>query len=471
LIKSRLPCCVRLGKKKMAIVASYFAGETYGLLGPQLAATVIEENTPYDCIVIAVTKDDETSSIIRALGDFFGSQRPIVGFSTLSGRQDLFRFAGELKDDGAITILAGPQSDVDYVGEVDWQIHNHRFKGFSEEFSFALHGPAEQIVDFLKHIDADLSRQTPGLIKYTADGNLLRNPEQPWDNRFLKKVKWDNLFLIEKGALKPLKITAGQVLQQIGCPYAAHGKWIEIDYPVSLSHGSNRKVRLFSKGCSFCDVAVDKGCCGLMDMDTVLAQIRSLPEGDDDRKIPFELINENGCAGLHDVLAETGKRWIMLSQISLTVRADWFIKGEDRLRKALELAKSLDTAIRLVSMGFESFDNTLLKNLNKGATVDTNLRAIELIRRLKEDYPQHWIYSRSDGSIHGFIHPTPWDTEQTWRNIQTVFRDYALPLDIIPDHSIPLIIHHASLLGDWIRQIEEREGKTFKRLGTIIEWW
>lgn len=39
------------------------------------------------------------------------------------------------------------------------------------------------------------------------------------------------------------------------------------------------------------------------------------------------------------------------------------------------------------------------------------------------------------------------------------------------DHSIPLIIHHASVLGDWIRQIEERESHTFKRLGTIIEWW
>jgi len=28
-------------KKKMAIITSYFAGETYGLLGPQMAATLI----------------------------------------------------------------------------------------------------------------------------------------------------------------------------------------------------------------------------------------------------------------------------------------------------------------------------------------------------------------------------------------------------------------------------------------------
>lgn len=458
-------------RKKMAILASYFAGETYGLLGPQMAATVIEENTPYDCIVIAVPRESETASLKRALDNFFGPQLPIVGFSTLSGRQDLFRLAGQLKDDGALTILAGPQSDVDYAGEVEWQIHSHRFKGFSKEFSFALHGPAEQIIQLLKDPDTSRCLQTPGLLKHTDDGSLLRNPEKSWDNRFLRKVNWNNIFSLQETRLEPLKISAGQVLQQIGCPYAAKGKWIEIDYPVSLCQGYDRKIRLFSKGCSFCDVAVDKGFCGLMDMETVLAQIQCLPNGDDNRKIPFELINENGCAGLYDVLAEASRRGIMLSQVNLTVRADWFVKSEDKLRQALRLAGSMDMVIHLGSMGFESFDNTILKNLNKGVTLDTNLRAIQLIRQLKEDYPQHWTYSRADGSIHGFIHPTPWDTEQTWKNIQTVFTDYALPLDIIPDHSIPLIIHHASPLGDWIRQIEQREARIFKRLGTIIEWW
>jgi len=458
-------------RKKMAIVASYFAGESYGLLGPQLAATVIEENTPYDCIVIAVTREDGKSALRQALAAFFGSQVPIVGFSGLGGRQDLFRLAGELKDKGAITILAGPQSDVDYLGEVDWQVHDHRFKGFSNEFSFALHGPAEQIINFLDNTDTNAAEQIPGLIKYADDGSLLRNPEKSWKHRFLRKVKWDNVFRVEKAGLKPLKVTTGQVLQQIGCPYAAQGRWIEIDYPVSLSQGHDRKVRLFSKGCSFCDVAVDKGFCGIMDMETVLAQIQCLPHGDDNRKIPFELINENACAGLRDLLSETREKGVMLTQVNLTVRADWFIKSENRLRQALKLAKSMGTTIHLGSMGFESFDNSILRNLNKGVNVDTNLQAIQLIRHLKEDYPEHWTYSRADGSIHGFIHPTPWDTEQTWANIQTTFREHALPLDILPDHSIPLIIHHASALGDWIRQIEKTEGRTFKRLDTIIEWW
>ena len=41
-------------KKRMIIIASYFDGETYGLLGPQMAATVIEENSSYKCIVVVV---------------------------------------------------------------------------------------------------------------------------------------------------------------------------------------------------------------------------------------------------------------------------------------------------------------------------------------------------------------------------------------------------------------------------------
>ena len=43
--------------------------------------------------------------------------------------------------------------------------------------------------------------------------------------------------------------------------------------------------------------------------------------------------------------------------------------------------------------------------------------------------------------------------------------------DILPEHSTPLIIHHASYLGDWIRQIESTTGITFSRGGTWIEWW
>lgn len=458
-------------KKRMVIIASHFAGETYGLLGPQMAATVIQENTPYECIVVAVAREDDKTALKKGLADYFGGERPVIGFSTLSGRQDLLALAKGLKNEGVFTILAGPQADVDYIGEKGWEDNDHRFKGVSDRFSIALHGPAEQAIELLQDLDARKGGEIPGLLCRRADGEMIQNPKMAWDQRFLAKVAWGNFYRVGKGRIEPIKITAGQVLQQIGCPHAAKSRWVEIDYPTSLDGKNGRKVGIWLKGCSFCDVAVDKGFYGVLEMGTVLAQIACLPEAVDGRKIPFELINENALPGLPNLLTKLKEREVRLTQINLTLRADWFLKGERWLREALALAKSMGTRILLASIGFESFDDKILNNLNKGLNVEVNLRAIQLMRRLKEEFPDEWGYSRVDGANHGFIHPTPWDTEETWGHIQSVIYRHGLPADILPDHSIPLIIHHASGLGNWIREVEKREGLRFGRLGSIIEWW
>jgi hypothetical protein len=454
---------------KTAIIASYFSGETYGLLGPQMAATVIRENTPFDCIVIAVTRDDDKILLKKALADYFQKARPIIGFSTLSGRKDLFSFAGELKDDGVVTILAGPQADVDYLGEKNWQDYPHRFAGLSNYFSFSLHGPAEQAIDLFQNLDQKGWQENPGLLYLNKYQKVIQNPKFNWDEKFLRKVSWDNIYRLEKSALMPHKITTGQVLQQMGCPYAARQKSIEIDYPAYLNN--HNKVRLHSKGCSFCDVAVDKGFYGALSINTVIDQILCLPETTDGRKIPFELINENPLPDLPALLGEARSKGINLSQINLTMRADWFIKGDEHLIKALQLAENMEMRIILTSMGFESFDDMILRNLNKGVNVETNLKAVHLMRQLKDDFPSHFGYLRNEGGNHGFIHPTPWDSKETSDNMQKVVDLYALPADILPDHSTPLIIHHASALGDWIREIERKEGVLFKRYDSIIGWW
>ena len=455
----------------MAIIASYFAGETYGLLGPQMAATVIRENTPFDCIVLAVTRDDNKSLLKKALADYFMAYRPIIGFSSLSGRSDLFFFAGELKDEGAVTILAGPQADVDYLGEKNWQDHPHRFPGLSKNFSFSLHGPAEQAINLLQNLNSDEWRNNPGLLYINKYQKVIYNPKKDWDEKYLSKVSWDNIYRMEKSALVPHKITTGQVLQQIGCPYAARQKSIEIDYPAFMNNNDKHKVRLPLKGCSFCDVAVDKGFYGKLGIKTVIDQILCLPETTDGRKIPFELINENPLPGLPALLSKAKLMGIDLSQINLTMRADWFIKGNEHLRNALQLAENMEMRIILTSMGFESFDDVILRNLNKGVNVETNLKAVRLMRQLKDEFPAHFGYLRNEGGNHGFIHPTPWDSKETSVNTQKVIDLYALPADILPDHSTPLIIHHASALGDWIREIEKNEGVLFKRYDSIIGWW
>ena len=456
--------------KKMAIITSFFRGETYGLLGPQMAATIIQDNTPYACIVIAVTREDDRELVKKALADYFGAQRPIVGFSALSGREQLFSLAKELREEGAITLLAGPQANVDFLGEREWQNHPHRFKGLSENFNCSLHGPAEQVIQLLNSLDRKDWSQIPGLL-YKERHAVIQNPLKAWNPKYLGKVRWDNIYICTNDGIAPLTITSGQVLQHIGCPHATRITETQIDYPVAISTKQKQNIKLRLKGCSFCDVAVDKGFYGKLDMETVISQIHCLPQAADGRKIPFELINENPLADLRDLLSEVNTRGIQISQINLTLRADWFIQGFQYLKEALRLAGEMGIYVLLSSIGFESFDDTILRNLNKGLSVEKNLQAIRLIRQLKEEFPAQMGYSRKEGANHGFIHPTAWDTKETSARIQQTIYLYGLQNDILPAHSTPLIIHHASALGHWIREIERREGLWFKRHGSIIGWW
>ena len=451
-------------KKPMVIVSSYFEGENYGMLGPQMAATIIQDNTDYDCIVIAVSRKDDKTSLKKNLASFFGNERPIIGFSTLSGREDLFSFAKELKEEGALTILAGPQSDQDYMGETGCQEHPYRFQGLSDSFSYSLHGPGEQIIEFLANLQKGERVAASGLIYKDKKGELIRHSEKKWDDIFLKSVRWNNIYRNGDKGLTPLSISTGQVLQQLGCPHASHGKMLEIDYPSRIRGKEGEKIILKTKGCSFCDVAVDKGFYGSLAMENVIHQILGLPETPDRRKIPFELINENPLPYLPNLLLEIKDLQIELSQINLTLRADWLLKGELQLREALNMAGEMKMNILASSVGFEAFDDTLLRNFNKGLDVNINLEAIRLMRRLKEEFPEDWHYSKSEGAIHGFIHPTPWDTNKILSNTHKNIGIYGLERDIIPPNSTPLIIHHASALGEWIREIEDREGNTIQKI-------
>jgi hypothetical protein len=98
-------------------------------------------------------------------------------------------------------------------------------------------------------------------------------------------------------------------------------------------------------------------------------------------------------------------------------------------------------------------------------------KCVETLRRLKDKFEKHFLYRRDEGANHGFIRPTPWDDGETLQEIDRNIFLHRLFEDILPECSTPLIIHHASYLGDWIRQIESTTGVTFSREGTWIEWW
>ncbi len=160
-----------------------------------------------------------------------------------------------------------------------------------------------------------------------------------------------------------------------------------------------------------------------------------------------------------------------LSQIDLVCRVDDINSHRDLLREALAAAEEKSVTIRFSSIGFESFNDKILRYLNKGQKVDDILRCVKNLRELKERFGNTLRYRSDEGANHGFIHPTPWDDSETISENNRNIAMYRLFDDILPPHSVPLIIHHASYLGDWIREIESRLEVAFKRDGTWIEWW
>jgi hypothetical protein len=361
---------------------------------------------------------------------------------------------------------------VDYAGEVGWREHEHRFRGVSDSFSFAVHGPAEQLIAVLNS-DLDTLVDAPGLSRMRG-GRLEANPAKTWDPGWLDDVDWTNLYRLDAGGLKRVPVRCAQVLQQIGCPYASVSARVNLPYPTNLNDAPfdrSGSVSVELRGCAFCDIARDKGFAGALPWETVLHQVRNLPSDADGRKICFELINEAPFAHLGELLTRADGWDLRLSQINLVGRADWLVRDQVKVREALRLAAKMRVRLLMSSVGFESFSDVVLRNLRKGYPVETNLAAVRLLRDLKEEYPENWFYTPADGANHGFIHPTPWDSAETEQEIKANIERHGLAADILPATSVPLIIHHASGLGDWIRAVEKAEGLALPRAGSVIEWW
>jgi len=272
-----------------------------------------------------------------------------------------------------------------------------------------MQGPAQQILSILENgFESDISG-FDGVLSRNKDGRIKENRSAPWEGKWLSWVDWTNIYRLKGTSFAEMPITCGQVLQQIGCPHAAKEKQLQIDYPADLAGKTDPKsVTITQKGCSFCDVAQDKGFMGAAGEEDVKSQITCLPEQADGSRVAFELINESPLPKLDRIMELAGEHSLELSQINLTLRADCFLKGQENLRNTLETAQKKNIRILLASIGFESFDDTILKNLNKGVTRQMNLDTIKTIRDLKPKFPYHFGYLKEEGANHGFIHPTPY---------------------------------------------------------------
>lgn len=432
------------------IILTHHTGEPHGILGAQLAATYLREKLSIPTIVVGIERDYSKEKLLRLIDEHYEGKEKVIAFSHLCGRKDLIDLIRELKQRNFVILLGGPQARQDYEGEPEVDIYPHRFKGLKSAVDLAFQGP----IDGLRPEHLTL-RET-----------LL---ESPWTKDIFLKVEWFNLYTFSD-ILKKHEVRLAQVLNAVGCPYAQKSQRVSLPPPVSMREMNVGDLEVRSQGCAFCDVSRDKGFQGRIETDRVVAQIEDLPEFDG-KKIPFELLDEYPLRSLGHILEEIGNRRLRLSQINLVCRVDEINAHASDLLEILSMAKKQDLKILFASIGFESFSDRLLQFFCKGITLDDIIKCVETLRRLKGQFGSHLLYRRDEGANHGFIRPTPWDDGETMREIDRNIFLYRFFEDILPEHSTPLIIHHASYLGDWIREIEAKTEITFSREGTWIEWW
>lgn len=439
------------------ILLTHHTGEPHGILGAQAACTWLTRNLNIPSIVVGIERRFSKEHLLNVLEDYYDGKERVVGFSHLCGRKDLLELIGAVKERGFFTMLGGPQAETDYRGEVDSETHPTRFKGLHKEIDLAVQGP----VDYLKY--GHLHSKT-GCLNF------------PWGKDIALNIDWTNMYTFSD-QLKRLDVKTAQVLNAIGCPYAKKKSTIRLPPPEPLKENSLEPLKENSLymdvgcyGCIFCDVSRDKGFHGHIDRGVVLSQIRNLPE-EGGIKIPFEIIDEYPISSLRGILDDAAGAGIKLSRIDLVCRVDDINAHPELLGDILKMAKERHTKIMFSSIGFESFSDRILKFLNKGITVNDIARCVKILRELKDTFGDSLLYRRDEGANHGFIHPTPWDDSETIGENNMNIGIYRFFEDILPAHSIPLIIHHSSYLGDWIRQIESEIHMAFKRDGTWIEWW
>jgi radical SAM superfamily enzyme YgiQ (UPF0313 family) len=432
------------------IIFTHHTGEPHGILGAQVAATFFQKNLSIPSIIVGIERDFSKDRLFDFIDEYYAGREKSVAFSHLCGRKDLLGLAQELKQKGFINILGGPQARQDYCGEPNTDSYTHRFKGLRSIFDIAFQGPVDGFRT--EHLDR-------------RDMVL----DHPWTKNIFLEVDWSNIYTFSDTP-KKLEVRVGQVLNAIGCPYGVKPQVVLLPPPINLRGKGIPEIEVQSEGCIFCDVSRDKGYHGFVGRDRVLSQIAGLPEVDG-RKIPFELIDEYPIRSLGKLFEDTESHGIPLSQINLVCRVDDINAHVSDLEDILSLARKQDVKIMFASIGFESFCDQLLQYFGKGITVADIVKCVETLRRLKDRFGNHFLYRRDEGANHGFIRPTPWDDGEVMQEMDRNIFLHRFFEDILPEHSTPLIIHHASYLGDWIRQIESTTGITYSREGTWIEWW
>lgn len=425
----------------------------------QLAATIVSKYSDHRSNVIEVDFDDKVTadSLVTRIRDDLGFNDPIFAFSLLnsSSAADFLFLSRQLKQRGYKTFVAGAEIDYVYLPEVRHREYEHRFQGNTTEFDFLFEGPAEHIIPVLDDIQARKEYAGRPGVTTVRDSEVVRGNRPQYCIDKLVEVDWENLLILSDGINKR-EIQSGVVLAQRGCPYGSRSKLLAIDPPIGIDLPF---YEIQTKGCSFCHYGGPL----TIPLKHVLSQIRNIPLANGKRtfylshQYPFPILPE-----LIEQAEDVGTIYLM--------SLPGFIRNHtDRVRSTIMRAQEKGITLNMSCIGFESFTQNVLRNLNKDTSVEQNMKEIEIMLDLEDNFPNFNITP----GCHGLIAPTPWHTSDD------LAREFALLIEKdwmkrIYGGAIfmrQLRITHTGDLSNWIRYVEENARVTYKRnrFGQI-EW-
>jgi len=191
------------------IIFTHHTGEAHGILGAQVAATFFQRKLSIPSIVVGIERDFSRERLLHFIDEYYAGKEKVIAFSHLCGRKDLIGLAQELKQEGFVTLLDGPQAHRDYFGEPEADFHPHRFRGLKSIIDIAFQGPVD-----------GFSSEHLGIV-----GTLL---EHSWIKNIFLEVDWSNIYtLLIIHHASYLGDWIRQIESTTGITFSREGTWIE----------------------------------------------------------------------------------------------------------------------------------------------------------------------------------------------------------------------------------------------------
>lgn len=185
-----------------------------------------------------------------------------------------------------------------------------------------------------------------------------------------------------------------------GCPYQADARENPLYAGARIPPGTGL-------GCAFCTNGNDYRPRPAEETAArVLEQLRFVRASAPDRRL-LVLQDQNPFAYLTRLVEECEAEGLSGFTLLLETRADWFLRGEARFDRALEVARRAGISIAPFLVGIENFSQPELDRFNKGTTAEANEAFLAALWSWKERYGDALDLSHA---AFGFILLTPWTT-------------------------------------------------------------